>query len=150
MKVEDLMVRDVVTTDLDDDVAAVAHKMIERAVGCVVLRDESGVSGIITDRDMLNCLSAAHDAGLCSVATHMQSPVVTISPREELVKAAELMTEHRIKRLPVVDGGALVGVLSFADIAAFLHENTERVAPDLTTLSSLIRAGASHRRLRSQ
>jgi len=146
MKVEDLMVNDVVTTDPDNDVAAVADLMLDRSVGCVVILRDSGVVGLITDRDMLDCLRSAHDAGLCAVSSHMSSPLVTVEPQEDIVKAARLMTEHHIKRLPVVSTAGLVGILSFADIAGFLYENTATLVPDLESLAVLIKAGMLHRR----
>lgn len=146
MKVEDLMMKDVVTTDPDNDVAAVADLMLDRSVGCVVIVHENGVAGLITDRDMLDCLRSAHDAGLCAVSSHMSSPLVTVNPQEDLIKAAELMAEHHIKRLPVVSSAGLVGILSFADIAGFLHENAATLVPDLESLTVLIKAGMLHRR----
>ena len=146
MKVEDLMVKDVVITDPDNDVAAVADLMLDRSVGCVVVVNETGIVGMITDRDMLDCLRSAHDAGLCAISGHMSSPVVTVERQEDLVNAAALMAEHAIKRLPVVDKAGLVGILSFADIAAYLHENAGTVVPDLKTLVALLEAGTLHRR----
>jgi CBS domain-containing protein len=146
MKVAELMMKDVVTTDPDNDVAAVADLMLDRSVGCVIVLSENGVAGLITDRDMLNCLRSAHDAGLCAVSGHMSSPLVTVEPQEDLVKAAALMTEHNIKRLPVVSTAGLVGILSFSDIAGFLHENAATLVPDLESLAVLIKAGMLHRR----
>lgn len=146
MKVEELMVKDVVTTDPDNDVAAVADLMLDRSVGCVLIVGENELAGLITDRDMLDCLRLAHDAGLCAVSSHMSGPLVTVGPQDELVKAAALMTEHHVKRLPVVSTAGLVGILSFADIAGFLHENAATLAPDLESVAVLIKAGMQHRR----
>lgn len=146
MKVEQIMVKDVVTTDPDNDVAAVADLMLEHAVGCVVVVGEGGVAGVITDRDMLECLRAAHDAGMCVVARHMSSPVVTIEPQADLVEAAKMMVAHDIKRLPVVGTAGLAGILSFADIAGFLQDNVGTLAPDLESLTVLLKAGMLHRR----
>ena len=146
MKVEEFMEKDVVTTDPDNDVATVAELMLNRSVGSVVIVHENRVAGLITDRDLLNCLSSAHDAGLCAVSAHMSSPLITVEPQEDLVKAAGLMTEHNIKRVPVVSTAGLVGILSFADIAGFLYENAATLAPDLESLAVLIKAGMLHRR----
>lgn len=146
MKVEELMVKDVVATDPDNDVAAVADLMLEHSVGCVVVVGESGVAGVITDRDMLECLRSAHDAGMCVIARHMSTPVVTVKPQTDLVEAAKMMVAHDIKRLPVVGSAGLAGILSFADIAGFLQNNVGTLAPDLESLNALVRAGMLHRR----
>ena len=77
-------------------------RMREKAVGCLVVTVAGAVKGIVTDRDLLACLAAAHDPYRCQIATHMRRPVHVLRPDEDHTIAAEVMCERRIKRLPIV------------------------------------------------
>jgi signal-transduction protein with cAMP-binding, CBS, and nucleotidyltransferase domain len=119
MLVEDIMAKDVVTVSPDELVANTANRMKRENVGCLVVTTKSkAVKGVITDRDLtVGCLGEAHDANSCKVSNHMSSPAITIGPGGDVLDAAHTMAERKIKRLPVVSGGKLVGLLSYADVA---------------------------------
>ena len=112
------MTATVVTAAPDEPAGAVARLMRDRNVGSVVLVDESGRPvGMVTDRDLvLDVLAEGADpeipAESCATA-----PVVTGDHDMELEEAAALMVGHRIRRLPVMDGDALVGIVTLDDIA---------------------------------
>jgi CBS domain-containing protein len=96
----------------------VAALMRDRNVGSVVLVDQSGRPiGLVTDRDLaVGPLADAADPGL-PVERCATSPVVTGDADMDLDEAAALMVGHRIRRLPVLDDGELVGIVTLDDIA---------------------------------
>lgn len=146
MKLQEIMVKNVVTIRPEDSTANAAQRMREKSVGCLVVAISAGVKGIITDRDLLGCLGEGHDPRQCNVSTHMSSPVFTARPEEELLRATELMVEKRIKRLPVVEHDQLVGIVSFSDVSRIMHEQAQNFWSEWVSMTSLIRAQALHRR----
>ena len=99
-------------------VRQVAELMRERNVGSVVLVDQEGaIAGFVTDRDLaLGALTDGRDPG-DPVEAHASSPVVTAEPRMGVEDAAELMVRHGIRRLPVLDGERLTGIVTLDDLA---------------------------------
>jgi CBS domain-containing protein len=120
--------------------------MRERSIGCLLATVDGSIKGIITDRDLLGCLDQEHDPDECSVSNHMSRPVIVERPDEDVIIAADVMRRNLIKRLPVVDGGKLVGIVSFSDIAAALHAEAERFRPTWQAITSLMRAQAFQKR----
>lgn len=119
MLVKDIMAKDVVTVAPDDLVANAANRMKRENVGCLVVTTKAkAVRGVITDRDLaINCMGEAHDPSACRVSGHMSAPAITTNPETDIIVAARTMAKRRIKRLSVVKGRHLVGLLSYADIA---------------------------------
>jgi len=122
MKLNDIMVLDVVQARPEECVAIAAARMIERSVGCLVITVEGAAKGIISDRDLLACLAQAHDPYYCAVSVHMKHPVIVLSPEESTAAAANVMREKRIKRVPVAKNGKLLGIVSLSDLAALARE----------------------------
>ncbi|HEX2466758.1 MAG TPA: CBS domain-containing protein [Solirubrobacterales bacterium] len=118
MKLREIMTTSVVTARLDDDVLSVAELMRDRGVGSVVLCDPEGEpAAIVTDRDLaIRALAEARSPSE-PVREHVSKPLVTGELEMELEEAAALMVRHRIRRLPVVDGGELVGIVTIDDVA---------------------------------
>ena len=112
------MTESVVTARPSATVRQVAELMRERNVGSVVLLDDDGdLAGFVTDRDLaLGALTDGRDAG-DPVAAHSSAPVVTAQPGMDVEEAAELMVRHGIRRLPILDGGRLTGIITLDDIA---------------------------------
>jgi CBS domain-containing protein len=97
--------------------------MREASIGCLVVTNEGKVEGIITDRDLtVRCLTEGHNPLLCPISHHMSRPVITAGPGMDVLYAAHLMSNKKIKRLPIVEGDQLIGLVSFSDIAnAMIH-----------------------------
>jgi CBS domain-containing protein len=118
VRIQEIMTQSVVTASPDSAVQEVAALMRDRNVGSVVLVDDSGRPvGMVTDRDLtIDALADAADpstpAGNCATV-----PVVTGESDMDLDEAAGLMVSHRIRRLPVMDGNTLVGIVTLDDIA---------------------------------
>lgn len=124
---------DVLRVAADASVTAAVAAMCERGVGSAVVGDGDGLpAGIITERDVLRQF-ARHGADLGSlrVADIMSSPVRTTSPDATLNDVMKLMTENRFRHLPVVEDGALVGILSIGDVVKARLGETESEAESL-------------------
>jgi CBS domain-containing protein len=102
----------------DLNAADAAALMRDLDVGVIPVAEEERLLGLVTDRDLVLRVLAERkdplDVRLGDIAT--KSPV-TVSPDERLSNARDLMSEHRIRRLPVVKGEQLVGILSLGDVA---------------------------------
>jgi CBS domain-containing protein len=118
MQLREIMTAGVVTANEEDAVRKVAGLMRERGVGSVVICDpRGGPAAMITDRDVAVRV-AARDRSLSDPAgAHASRPLISGGPEMELEEAAALMVQHRVRRLPVLDGGELVGIVTLDDIA---------------------------------
>ena len=112
------MTSGVVTAGLDADSLAVAQMMRDRSVGSVVVCGPGGDPvAMITDRDLTVRVLADQRPGGEPVREHVSRPLITGQPEMDLEEAAALMVQHRIRRLPVIDGDDLVGIVTLDDIA---------------------------------
>ena len=116
--------RDVMTTDprtlpVSSSVEDAARIMRDEDVGVVVLEDGGEVRGVITDRDIAIRVVAEGrspgDTSLADVAS--QDDIATLSPDDPVDAAVQLMREKSVRRIPVVEGGRPVGVVSIGDLA---------------------------------
>ena len=111
----DEMSRDLLTVEPTLPLAEVAERMIGREVGAVLVLDGDRLEGILTERDVLRAVAQGirEDA---VVGDWMTSDPETIEPDETTEHAATLMMHGGFRHLPVVDGGAVVGILSIRDL----------------------------------
>ena len=120
LKVEDVMVRDVVTIDENSTVREAADVMNKFEIGCLIAVKKGKAVGIITERDLLKRVVAeARDVNKTKVKNVMSSPLVVVEPSMDLEEAVKLMFQMKIKKLPVVEEKRLVGLVSLTDIARF-------------------------------
>ena len=118
MQLREIMTPSVVTADLDDDTLAVAQLMRDRSVGSVVVCGPGGDPvAMVTDRDLAVRVLADQRQASEPVRDHVSRPLVTGDAEMQLEEAAALMVQHRIRRLPVIDGDDLVGIVTLDDIA---------------------------------
>ena len=118
MKLRELMTERVVTAGRDETASSVARTMREKGVGSVVVTDAEGdPAGIVTDRDLtLRILAEGRDAE-ARIGDCATTPLVSGEPDMGLEEAAALMVRHRVRRLPILDGGNLAGIVTIDDIA---------------------------------
>jgi CBS domain-containing protein len=84
----------------------------------IVLRDDDSVCGIVTDRDLVvRGLAQSADPAKMTMADVCRHEVVSISSGDPVEQAVPLMREHNIRRLPVIDGSRLVGIVTLGDLA---------------------------------
>jgi CBS domain-containing protein len=120
LKVEDVMVKEVITIDEHSTVKEAAEVMNKFEIGCLIAVRKGKAMGIVTERDLLKRVVAeAKDATKTEVKDIMSSPLVVVEPSTDLEEAVKLMFQMKIKKLPVVDGKRLVGLISLTDIARF-------------------------------
>ncbi len=118
MQLRDIMTAAVITAGLDAELLEVARLMRDHEVGSVVLCDPHGdPAAMVTDRDLAVRALADARPGTESVSRHASRPLVAGEPEMDLEEAAALMVRHRIRRLPVIDGGELAGIVTLDDIA---------------------------------
>lgn len=118
MQLRDIMTAGVVTADQGTDLRAVALLMRDNNVGSVIVCDPDGrPAAMVTDRDLAVRGLADGRPAVEPVGDHATRPLVTGEPEMDLEEAAALMVQHRIRRLPVLDGERLVGIVTLDDIA---------------------------------
>ncbi len=118
MKLGEIMTPGVVTAAPEASAVSVARQMRDNRVGSVVIVDPAGAPvAMVTDRDLaLRVFAEGVDPG-AAVGEHASRPLVCGEPEMELEEAAALMVQHRVRRLPVLDGGELAGIVTLDDIA---------------------------------
>ena len=120
LKVEDVMITEVITIDENSSVKEAADVMNKFEIGCLIAVRKGKAMGIITERDLLKRVVAdVKDATKTKVKDVMSSPLVVVEPNMELEEAVKLMFQMKIKKLPVVDEKRLIGLVSLTDIARF-------------------------------
>jgi CBS domain-containing protein len=118
MQLREIMTAGVVTASEGDNVLKIARLMRDRGVGSVVVTDPGGgPAAMITDRDVAVRVAADDHPLSEPVGPHASRPLIIGDPEMELEEAAALMVRHRIRRLPVVEGGSLAGIVTLDDIA---------------------------------
>jgi CBS domain-containing protein len=116
-KLNEIMTKEVESCTLLDNVFEVAVKMKEYNVGSIPIVDGDKIVGVITDRDIVTrCIAEKHPAS-SKVEDIMSRELITIDADADAVQAAQLMADKQIRRLPVVEGDRLVGIVSLGDFA---------------------------------
>jgi CBS domain-containing protein len=113
---KEIMTSDVFTIERDATVADVAGIMLKRRLGSAVVMDGSWVSGIFTERDVVRAAASGKDLNSSRVSDWMTSDPVTVEGGLEAEEAAELMMSNGFRHLPVLEGQALVGIVSLRDV----------------------------------
>ncbi|MFB0560543.1 MAG: cyclic nucleotide-binding/CBS domain-containing protein [Candidatus Lokiarchaeia archaeon] len=117
VKIEDIMIKDVLTVDVSDNVLNATIKMNEREVGCVVAVDEGKPIGVLTERDILRRIVVEkRDAEKTKVKEIMSTPLISGSPEMKLEDAIKTIILKRVKKLPILSNEKLVGIITLFDI----------------------------------
>lgn len=118
----DIMHREAVCIGEHDTVAQAAQRMRDHNVGTLpICGDDNRLRGIVTDRDIVvKCLAAGRDVTSTTVGTLAQGPPRVVDSNADVHQVLNIMSEHRIRRVPVVDGERIVGIITTADLAAHL------------------------------
>ena len=119
MQVKDLMNPSVITIEPGSSASLAARLISRHNVGSLpVCGDDRRLRGVVTDRDIvLRCIAAEEDPAQTPVRDIMTRSCATVSPQDDCREATRLMALHQVRRLPVVEGGKLVGVISLGDVA---------------------------------
>ncbi len=121
LQVKDVMSADVVTIGPEQSMAFAANLMADDGVSSLVVVDNSVVAGIITEKDFLERVVAEGKSALdIKVRDVMSSPVISITPEMTVLEAGSVVKDKRVKRLPVIEAGSLVGIVTQTDLICVL------------------------------
>lgn len=140
MKINDIMSGHVVSIEQNEPVSAAARLLKRCNVGALPVCDEKGrLRGMITDRDIVTrCVAGGADPNDTKIFEIMSRGIITAAPLDEVSRAAELMRNDQVRRLPVLDDGRLVGMVTLCDLARDLNCEME-AASALSEISSNFR-----------
>lgn len=117
-QVKELMTERPVTLDRDASLAEAARLMRDRGIGDVIVVDGEDASGIVTDRDIvIRGVAEGADPETTRLGEVVSPEIVSVAPDDPVERAIQLMREKAVRRLPVLEGGKPVGVLSLGDLA---------------------------------
>jgi CBS domain-containing protein len=117
-QVREVMTLGPVTVAPDTPVWEVARVMRDRNIGAVLVVDGGRLRGLVTDRDLtVRILADAQDACVRTVAEACSGNVVCVAPEDDVDRAVQLMRGKALRRLPVVDDGQPVGIITLGDVA---------------------------------
>jgi CBS domain-containing protein len=116
--VRELMAKSVVSGDPRHSLVEAAAKMRASRISALAVLDGDAIVGIVTERDLLRAIADGREPAATHVSQYMTHSPRTIEAGEPAAKAAEIMIRHRVRHLPVIDKGRLVGFLSARDLLA--------------------------------
>jgi CBS domain-containing protein len=125
---------DVVTVPVGTTVREAVALLAERRIGAVPVCDGNTVAGIMSERDVIYCLKSEGAEILdWPVERIMTAPAITIGSSKEILSALSLMTQRRIRHLPVVEEGKIVGLVSIGDLVKYRMDQIEQEAEAMLT-----------------
>jgi CBS domain-containing protein len=135
LKAFEVMSRPLATCAPEANVTDVAAIMRDRDIGDVLIVEGGKLRGIVTDRDLtLQALTGQDDPRQTPISKFMSTKIVTGEATWNLAQVSSVMAEHQIRRLPIVQDGQLVGIISLGDVARYEDQNRV-VAQSLQAIS---------------
>ncbi|MFC4638762.1 CBS domain-containing protein [Deinococcus hohokamensis] len=125
---KDIMTRDLTTVTPQTTLREVAGLMRDQDIGNVLVMDGERLSGIITDRDIVVRAVAGGEDLNAAVSGYASGDVFTMDCASDLREAARAMAERQLRRLPVTEGGQVVGIISLGDLAVRAESNADQQA----------------------
>jgi CBS domain-containing protein len=114
----EIMTQRPVTVETGDTVTAAARSMRDGNIGVVVVLESGQVQGVLTDRDIVvRALAEGRDPARTSVGEVCSKELTTLAPTDTIEDAVKIMRDKAIRRLPVVEGGRPIGIVSLGDLA---------------------------------
>lgn len=141
MLVKDVMQRNVVVAKENIKIKEAAEVMSAYHIGSLIITKEDKVIGILTERDILKAIAEGLDPKAIEARDIMTKEVITISSTATIEDAASLMLERKIKKLPVVRGEKLVGIITASDIAVIQPKLIKNLAELLAIKISMYKGG---------
>ena len=132
----EIMTADVTCVGEKESLTAAAHKMADLGVGSLpICGEDNRLKGMLTDRDIaVKVLAQDRDPGSTNAGELGEGKPVTIGADDSVTEALRTMKEHKVRRLPVIDGHDLVGIVSQGDLATEIDE--EEVGDLVEAISS--------------
>jgi len=131
MQVSELMTPNPYCLDQNDSVLRAAQEMKKHNLGALAVCDNRRLSGIITDRDIVvSCVAGGHHPEDCKILEHMTANPISVSPDTSIQEALRRMGREQVRRLCVMDGDEIAGIVSLGDLAV-------RMADDIALAQTL-------------
>lgn len=128
LKVKDILKDkglEVIAIDSSATVDTAINKMIERNIGAILVMEEGDCVGLFTERDVLKCWVMHSSVDKVAIKDVMSKDLLVIEPDDDLDYAMTIMTNKKIRHLPVIDRGRLVGLVSIRDVVKYHIGNLE-------------------------
>ncbi len=141
LSVGDVMTSDVAVIDLEESIVEAAQKMAQRRISCLIVMKAGQMHGIVTETDLLKKVAGSSKKYDQKIDDVLTSAVQKINVHASILEASRLMNVHKIKRLPVVEGERLVGIVTQTDLTRALaaYEMWRNIgtimSPDVLTVS---------------
>ena len=133
--VSSLMSKRVFTLPPGTSVLQAARKTCEKDVGCIVVAEEGKVLGVVTRQDIIKVFLGTKDPAALTLGEIMASPAVCTDSGADIVEASRIMREKKVKRLPVMEDGGLVGIMSVTDFLKVPPRHREKIWQQLVELT---------------
>jgi CBS domain-containing protein len=132
--ISEVMTRDVRATEPSATIADAAKTMASEDIGPIPVVEGGRIVGIVTDRDIVvRVIAAGKDPNSTTVGEIASSDVVTVAPDDDIDDALTMMAQNQVRRLPVVEGDRLVGIVAQADVARLgKDEKTGEVVEEIS------------------
>jgi len=118
MDVEKIMVKDVIAVDANVKVKEAVKLMNEYEIGCLIVENKGKVAGIVTERDLLKrVIEESKDPERVNVSEIMSQPLIVGSPHMDIEDVVRQMFKYKIKKLPIIEDGNLLGLVTLTDVA---------------------------------
>jgi len=128
LKAKDVMVKEVVKVNGCTIVENAVKMMNKNNIGCLIIEDNGKATGILTQRDLMEkVLEKAKDPRKLAVSDIMTKKLVVGNPDMEIHEAARLMFKRKIKKLPIVENGKLIGLITLTNIAQTISVDQEMI-----------------------
>lgn len=143
MAVSDVMNLKLVAVRPEETAQVAIARMLESGVGSVLVCEDNRLLGIFTERDVLRLAGDATDLSRVRMEDVMTRDVISLGPADDVVAAARLMGDKRIRHVPIVEDGNVVGVVGIRDVLRSLVELIWRSHDDdaRATARDLLRSG---------
>ena len=126
--------REVISVTARQSVGEAIAVLAERRVGALPVMDGDAVAGIFSERDVIPAMAAHGAAALDrSVGEVMTAPAITVGPDEPAIGALSLMTRRRVRHLPVIEDGRVIGLVSIGDLVKYRIDRIEADAEAMRT-----------------
>ena len=123
---------EVLTVEVDTLVRDAVAILAERRIGALPVVRGQAVAGIMSERDVIYCLRSDGAAVLdWPVERIMTAPAITVERDQQVLGALSLMTKRRIRHLPIVEGGRIIGIVSIGDLVKYRMDKIEQEAAQM-------------------
>ncbi len=128
---KDVMTSNVVSLPAGSSVTEAARAMRDSGIGDVVVTDDNKIAGIVTDRDItVRTVAEGKNPDQVHLSDICSGNLTTLSPSDDISKAVQVMRDKALRRLPIVDNGKAVGIVSIGDLA--MERDSESALADIS------------------